>query len=64
YDGMRPSVKPGFSCQAEGKNQGELMLLHHCEAFHPLWQRGIANPNGELHLRCRLSRSPERPLNE
>ncbi|HAE8839471.1 TPA_asm: hypothetical protein G4X65_004088, partial [Salmonella enterica] len=46
---MRPSVKPGFSCQAEGKNQGELMLLHHCEAFHPLWQRGIANPSGELH---------------
>ncbi|EEH4892194.1 hypothetical protein G0T28_004741, partial [Salmonella enterica subsp. enterica serovar Derby] len=53
-----------FSCQAAGKNQGELMVLHHCEAFHPLWQRGIANPNGELHLRCRLSRSPERPLNE
>ncbi|ECE2917525.1 hypothetical protein GRG39_004587, partial [Salmonella enterica] len=62
--GKRPSVKPGSSCQVEGKNQGELMLLHHRVAFHPLWQRGIANPNGELHLRYRLSRSPERPLSE
>ncbi|EDZ6767373.1 hypothetical protein GRJ76_003251, partial [Salmonella enterica] len=47
-----------------GKNQGELMLLHHREAFHPLWRRGITNRTCELHLRCRLSRSPERPLNE
>ncbi|ECF5002132.1 hypothetical protein FLL23_24105, partial [Salmonella enterica] len=62
--GKRPSVKPGSSCQVEGKNQGELMLLHHREAFHPLWRRGITNRTCELHLRCRLSKSPERPLNE